>query len=119
MAYVDIFVASIQPSAREAYLAHCRQMAEVTRAAGATRVVECWGEDVKHGKLTDFYMAVQANEGESVITGWIEWPSKAARDAGWEKVMADPSMQPGAQPMPFDGKKMIYGGFDVILDKAG
>ena len=68
------------------------------------------------GKLTDFYMAVKAEAEETVVFGWIEWPSKAVRDAGWAAVMADPRMAPGANPIPFDGKRMIYGGFALVHD---
>ena len=67
------------------------------------------------GKLTSFTMAVKREEGEAVVFAWVEWPSKAVRDAGWEKVMADPRMDPAKSPMPFDGKRMIYGGFQMIM----
>ena len=114
--YVDGFVASVPSTDREAYLAHCRRMAPVFLEHGAIRVFDSWGDDVPRGKLTDFYMAVKAEAEETVVFGWIEWPSKAVRDAGWAAVMADPRMAPGASPIPFDGKRMIYGGFAPIND---
>jgi uncharacterized protein YbaA (DUF1428 family) len=114
--YVDGFVASVPSTDREAYLAHCRASATIFTDHGATRVFDSWGDDVPRGKLTDFYMAVKAEAEETVVFGWIEWPSKAVRDAGWAAVMADPRMAPGANPIPFDGKRMIYGGFAPIHD---
>ena len=88
--------------------------APIFKEYGATRVVECWGDDVPHGKVTDFFMAVKAEEGETVVFSWIEWPSKEVRDAGMAKVMADERMKPGPD-LPFEGKRMIYGGFAPIL----
>ena len=67
------------------------------------------------GKLTSFTMAVKREAGETVVFSWITWPSRAVRDEAWKKVMADPRMQPGTMTMPFDGKRLIYGGFDVLL----
>ena len=119
MPYVDGFVAAVPVANREAYQRHCADAAVVFREHGALRVVECWQDDVPRGKLTDFFMAVQAKDDEAILFSWVEWPSKAARDAGWEKIMADPRMDPSANPMPFDGKRMIYGGFASILDEGG
>ena len=90
-------------------------MAVVLKEYGALRSVECWGDDVPEGKLTSFTMAVKREDGEVVVFAWVEWPSKAVRDAGWEKVMADPRMDPAKSPMPFDGKRMIYGGFQMVM----
>jgi uncharacterized protein YbaA (DUF1428 family) len=90
--------------------------AVVFKELGALRVVECWGDDVPEGEVTSFPMAVRRGPEETVVFAWIVWPSRAARDEGMAKMMADPRMQPDANPMPFDGKRMIYGGFEVILD---
>lgn len=115
MAYVDGFVLPVPLGNKDAY----RQMAEVTapvfREYGALRVVECWGDDVPDGKTTDFRRAVKAQEGEQVVFSWIVWPSKAVRDEAMSKVMKDERMQPGGD-MPFDGYRMIFGGFDVVFD---
>jgi uncharacterized protein YbaA (DUF1428 family) len=91
------------------------EAAAVVKEYGALKVVECWGDDVPEGKITSFPMAVKSEEGETVVFSWIIWPSRAARDEGSKKVMADPRMQPG-KAMPFDGKRLIYGGFEMILE---
>jgi len=116
MTYIDGFVAAVRTADKEAYRAHCRQMAGVLREYGALDVIDTWGDDVPEGKLTSFTMAVKREDDETVVLGWISWPSRAARDDAWRKVMADPRMQPGASPMPFDGKRMIFGGFEVISE---
>jgi uncharacterized protein YbaA (DUF1428 family) len=116
MAYVDGFVAAVPGAARDAYRAHCEAAAAVFRDHGATRVVECWEDDVPEGKLTSFPMAVKREPGECVVFSWVEWPDRAARDAGLAKAFADPRMQPDANPMPFDGERLVFGGFAVLLD---
>lgn len=116
MNYVDGFVAAVPLANREAYVRHASAAAAVFREYGALQVVECWGDDVPEGKLTSFPMAVQRKNDEAVVFAWITWPSKAVRDEGMKKVMADPRLQPEANPMPFDGKRLIYGGFEVIVD---
>ena len=83
---------------------------------GALNVVECWGDDVPEGKLTSFPMAVKREADETVAFSWVTWPSREMRDEAWKKMMADPRMQPGTNPMPFDGKRVIFGGFEVILE---
>ena len=115
MSYVDGFVCAVPSANRAAYLKHAQDAAAIFKEYGALGVVECWGDDVPEGKLTSFPLAVKCEAGETVVFSWITWPSRAARDAAWAKVMADPRMQPGANPMPFDGKRLIYGGFEVLL----
>ena len=117
MAYVDGFVAAVPTTNRDAYIDHADKAADVFREHGATRVVECWGDDVPDGEVTSFAMAVKAQADETVLFSWVEWPDKATRDAGMEKVFADPRMQDDANPMPFDAKRLIYGGFEVLLDQ--
>jgi uncharacterized protein YbaA (DUF1428 family) len=116
MTYVDGFVSAVPTANRERYRQHAEMAAAVFRENGAVQVVECWGDDVPEGKLTSFPMAVQRKDDETVVFAWIVWPSREARDAAWKKVMADPRLQPDRNPMPFDGQRMIYGGFEVILD---
>ena len=100
-------------------LAHARLLDPIFMELGALRVVECWGDDVPDGKLTDFKRAVQATPEETVAFSWVEWPDKATRDAGMKKMMEDPRMDPstpGNPPMPFDGKRMIFGGFVPVVE---
>ena len=116
MNYLDGFVVAVPAANKEAYLKHAADMAVVFKEYGALRSLEAWGDDVPEGKLTSFTMAVKREEGEVVVFAWVEWPSKAVRDAGWEKMMADPRMQNAPTP-PFDGKRLIYGGFQIIMEK--
>ena len=115
MNYVDGFVAAVPTANRETYRRHAELAAEVFKEHGALSVVECWGDDVPQGKLTSFPMAVKCQDDETVVFSWITWPSKAVRDAGMAKVMADPRLQQETNPMPFDGKRLIYGGFEMIV----
>jgi len=119
VSYVDGFLAAVPTANKEAFLKHARLGDSVFIEFGALRVVECWGDDVPPGTQTDFFRAVQARADETVVFSWIEWPDKATRDAGMEKMMADPRMQPENNPMPFDGKRLIYGGFVPLLDLKG
>jgi uncharacterized protein YbaA (DUF1428 family) len=116
MNYIDGFVVAVATANRETYRRHAQTAAKVFQENGALQVVECWGDDVPDGKLTSFPMAVQRKPDETVVFSWIAWPSKQARDEGMKKSMADPRLQPANNPMPFDGKRMIYGGFQVIVD---
>ncbi|MEW9624889.1 DUF1428 domain-containing protein [Rhodanobacter geophilus] len=118
MSYIDGFVIAVPHAKREQFIAHAKTLDPIFMEFGATRVVECWGDDVPEGKLTDFRRAVQAKADESVVFSWIEWPDKATRDAGMAKCMEDPRMAPGAE-MPFDGKRMIFGGFAPVLSLPG
>jgi uncharacterized protein YbaA (DUF1428 family) len=117
MAYIDGFVIPVAPGKKGAYRAMAAEAGKLFLEHGAQRVVECWGDDVPHGKVTDFYRAVDAQEGEGLVFSWLVWPSKEARDEGNAKMMADPRMQPSPD-MPFDLKRMIFGGFEVILDSG-
>ena len=116
MSYLDGFVIPVEESARAAFIDHAQRMDVVFIANGATRVIECWGVDLKPGKTTDFQGAVQARSGEAVAFSWIEWPDKATRDTAFKAMEADEEMM--AVPMPFDGKRMIYGGFEPIVSKG-
>jgi uncharacterized protein YbaA (DUF1428 family) len=116
MTYIDGFVAAVPTANREAFRQHAQMAAKVFKQHGALKVVECWGDDVPEGTLTSFSMAVKRNDDEAVVFSWIVWPSREARDKGMNAVMADPRVQPDKNPMPFDGKRMIYGGFEVIVE---
>jgi uncharacterized protein YbaA (DUF1428 family) len=115
MSYVDGFVAAVPTENREAFRKHAENSAALFKEHGASGVVECWGDDVPEGKITSFPMAVKCEPGETVVFSWITWPSRAVRDDAWKKLMADPRMQPGTNPMPFDGKRVIFGGFQVLM----
>ena len=115
-AYVDGMVAAVPTANRDAYGELCRIHAPMFLEHGALRVVDAWGDDVPEGKVTDYRRAVKAEDGEVITYSFIEWPSKAARDAGWAKVMADPRMGPEAGALPFDGKRLIHGGFATLVD---
>ena len=116
MSYVEGFILAVPADRREEYRKHAEQAAVIFREFGATRVVEAWGDDVKEGKWTDFRRAVNAEKGEEVVLSWMEVPSRAVRDSVYEKMMSDPRMEEMGKSMPFDGKRMIFGGFEVIID---
>ena len=113
MAYVDGFVAAVPAANKQAYIEHAREAAVLFKEWGAIRIVENWGDDVPTGRQTDFMRAVAAKPDEVIVFSWIEYPDKATRDAIGQKMMSDPRMQ--AMKMPFDGARMIYGGFETIL----
>ncbi len=116
MGYADGYVLPVPDGNKDAYRALAEKASQVFRDHGATRVVEAWADDVPDGKVTDFARAAHKQDGETVVFSWVEWPSKEARVAGWEKVMADERMQPDGTEVPFDGKRMIYGGFVPIVE---
>lgn len=117
MSYVDGFVAAVPTANREKFLKHAEVAATVMKEAGALEIVECWGDDVPDGKVTSFPMAVQKKDDEVVVFSWIVWPSKAKRDAGMKKMMEDSRMKEDVNPTPFDGKRIIFGGFEVVLER--
>ncbi|MEL6435261.1 MAG: DUF1428 domain-containing protein [Pseudomonadota bacterium] len=114
MAYVDGFVAAVPLANKDKYIQHVRDAAIAFMDHGATGVVECWQDDVPDGEVTSFPLAVKRNDDEAVVFSWVTWASKEARDAGLANVFSDPRMQPDVNPMPLDGKRLIYGGFEVI-----
>jgi uncharacterized protein YbaA (DUF1428 family) len=111
--YVDGFVVPVTVANKAAYAKLASEAAAKFKALGAVRVLEAWADDVPDGKVTDFKGSVQATPEEKVVFSWIEWPSKATRDAAWKKMMSEPH----PESMPFDGKRMIWGGFAPILDR--
>ncbi|MBY0225466.1 MAG: DUF1428 domain-containing protein [Hyphomicrobium sp.] len=126
MGYIDGFVIAVPTAKKQAFIDHAKRADSVFMELGAIRVVECWGDDVSAGKITDFRRAVLANDDEAVVFSWIEWPDKETRDAAHAKMMegmsnpekADPRMDPRTNPMPFDGKRLIFGGFLPLVDIA-
>jgi uncharacterized protein YbaA (DUF1428 family) len=113
MPYIDGFVLAVPVANKQSFIAHAKKADGVFLEYGATRVLECWGDDVPKGEQTDFHRAVKAKDDEAVLFSWIEWPDKKTRDAAMSKVMEDPRMK--GSDMPFDGKRMIYGGFSPVV----
>jgi uncharacterized protein YbaA (DUF1428 family) len=113
MSYIDGFVIPVSRNKVEAYKALARKAGEIFKEHGALAVVECIGDDVPYGKLTSFPRAVQAKDDEVVIFSWVVYASRADRDATNAKVMADPRLK---GDMPFDGQRMIFGGFVPWLE---
>ncbi len=118
MSYIDGFVMAVPNANRDQFVSHANNFDAMFMEFGATRVIECWADDVPEGKVTDFRRAVQAKPDESVVFSWVEWPDKATRDTGMEKFMKDPRMD-SAGDMPFDGKRMIFGGFVPVVELSG
>jgi uncharacterized protein YbaA (DUF1428 family) len=116
MTYIDGFVAAVPKARKQEFIDHAKQSAASFKRHGALKVVENWGDDVPDGKITSLPMAVQCKDDEVVVFSWIVWPSREARNAGMEKAMADPAMSQDTNPMPFDGKRLIYGGFETVVD---
>ena len=112
MSYYDFMLAAVPTVNKDEYIEFCKRMAAVFVRHGAVATGDLWGDNIPEGKVTSLPMAVKCEEGETVVAGWIEWPDKAARDAGWENAMADPEM---SGEMPHDGKRMIFGGFEQIV----
>jgi uncharacterized protein YbaA (DUF1428 family) len=115
-AYVDATLIPVPTANKAVFGDWAKKMAALFTEYGATRVVDAWGDDVPDGKVTDFKRAVKAKADETVMYGWVEWASKETRDQAWNKMMADPRMQPGHEKPPFDGQRMVYGGFTTIVD---
>ena len=116
MSYIDGFVAAVPTANKEQYIRHAKLSAIVFKEHGALKITEAWGDDVPEGEMTSFPLAVKCNKDETVVFSSVVWPSKTVRDAGWQAIMADPRMHPDNNPMPFDGKRLIYGGFDIISE---
>ncbi len=117
MDYIDGFVVAVPEANKQKYIDHAVTAAAVFKEHGALRLVECWGDDVPDGVQTSFPQSVKCCEGETVVFSWIVWPSREARDAGMEKVMSDPRMSEENHPMPFDGNRLIYGGFQMLVNE--
>ena len=115
--YVQGFLVPVPVANRDAYLDMASKAAPMFAEFGATRTVECWGDDIPDGKVTDFKRAVKAETQETVVFSWVAYPDKATCDDAAAKMMADERMKPPAD-MPFDGKRMVYGGFETIFEKG-
>jgi uncharacterized protein YbaA (DUF1428 family) len=118
MSYIQGFVVPVRQDSKDDYRNLCGQMASIFREYGATRVVECWGEDVPDGKVTDFKRAVQARPDENVVFSWIVWPDRATCDDAAKKMPSDERMQPSGD-LPFDMQRLIFAGFSPLFDSEG
>lgn len=120
MTYIQGFVLAVPTARKQDFIDHAAMADAVFLEHGAIRVVECWADDVPHGKQTDFYGAVQAKEDESIVFSWIEWPDKATSEAMHAKMeeitTTDPRFSMEHNPPPFDGMRMIFGGFVPVVD---
>lgn len=114
MPYIEGFVAAVPTANKDEYARHIEEAAAFFKKLGATRYVECWGDDVPKGAVTDFYKATQAKDDETPVFSWIEYPDKATRDEANRKMSEDADM--ANMQMPFDGQRMFWGGFEVMLD---
>ncbi len=112
--YIDGVVLPVPAEKKDAYLDYCKAADAAMLEAGATRVVDGWGDDLLEGKQTDYHRATHRRGDETVVFSWIEWPDKPTRDKGWEKLMQDERLS--SQDRPFDGKRMMFGGFVPIVD---
>ena len=117
MSYIDGFVAARPTVNKGIYIQHANQAAAIFKEHGALKLVECWGDDVPEGELTSFPMAVKCKQDETVVFSWIIWPSREACIKGMESALADTRLDPDINPMPFDGERMIFGGFEMIIDE--
>ena len=118
MTYFEGFVAAVPEANKETYRKHAADAAPIFQELGVKRHIEAWDSDVPEGKVTDFRKAVEAKPDEKVVFAWFEYPDKAARDSANEKMRSDPRMKDMGETMPFDGKRMIYGGFDSIVEEG-
>lgn len=116
MTYVDGFLAAVPNANKAEFIRHAHKAAAVFKKYGALKLVDNWADDVPDGELTSFPMAVKCEPDESVVFSWIVWPSKVVRDEGMKKAMEDPDFDMQANPMPFDGKRMMFGGFETVVD---
>ena len=118
MSYVDGFVMAVPKENKQQFIEHARTGGAAFLELGATRLLECWADDVPDGSVTDFRKAVKATADEDVVFSWIEWPDKATRDAAMKTMTStsDPRLSPESNPMPFDSKRMIFGGFAPVVE---
>jgi uncharacterized protein YbaA (DUF1428 family) len=115
MAYVDGYLLAVKTAKKEEYRKMANLALTVFKDHGALQVTETWGDDVPPGKVTSFPMAVKCQDDETVVFSWVVWPSKEARNTGMKNSMEDPRMTWDLNNMPFDGQRMIFGGFEVLV----
>jgi uncharacterized protein YbaA (DUF1428 family) len=114
--YIQGFIVPVPADKQDAYREVAEKFWPIVSDFGAIEHVECWEADVPDGKQTDFHRAVKTQDGEKVVFAWVAWPDKATCEASHEKMMSDPRMKEFGDDMPFDGKRMVYGGFEMVVD---
>ena len=117
MEYIEGLVAAVPNKNKREYIEHAKRTASIFKNHGALRLVECWGDDVPAGEITSFPKAVKCQTDETVVFSWIVWPSKEIRDTGIEAIMKDKQMSTEMTQKPFDGRRLIYGGFHKVVDE--
>ena len=119
MSYIDGFVIAVPTVNKQKFIEHAQHFDALFIELGAIRVIECWGDDVPDGKVTDFKRSVATEGDETVVFSWCEWPSKDVRDAAMKKMQADPEMQAGMKKtdQPMSMQRMIFGGFQPVIDE--
>jgi len=118
MTYFEGFIVPVPEGNKDAFANHAKQMAPSLRQCGVRRQLEAWGVDVPEGKLTDFRKAVEAETGENVVFAWFEYPDRQARDASNQAMMSKPEMAEIGGEAPFDGKRMIFAGFEAAVEQG-
>jgi uncharacterized protein YbaA (DUF1428 family) len=116
--YIQGFIVPVPADKQDAYREVAEKFWPIAHDFGATEHVEAWEADVRDGKQTDFRRSVKIRDGEKVVFAWVFWPDKATCDASHEKMMSDPRMQEFGNDMPFDGKRLVYGGFEPIVEEG-
>ena len=120
MSYIDGFVVAVPSANKDEFIDHARHTDAIFKELGALRVVECWAHDVPAGKVTDFRRAVKAESDETVVFSWVEWPDEAHRDQAMQRMhemaKTDSRFDEAKNPVPYDGMRMIHGGFQVVLE---
>mgnify|MGYP001818907501 CR=1 FL=1 len=116
MTYVDAMICPVKTGKRDEYIRFAAEMAAIFKAHGAQSVVECWGVDVPEGKVNSLHTAILREDDEAVVFSWIKWASKGERDSAWERIMADERMMADMNAAPFEGQRLIYGGFEMVVE---
>ena len=117
MEYIDGLVAAVPNENKDEYIEPARRTASIFKSHGALKLIECWGDNVPDGEVTSFLKAVKCQSNETVVFSWIVWPSKEIRDAGMEAIMKDEKLKLEMTQMPFDGTRLMYGGFSKVVDE--
>lgn len=117
MTYVDGFLLAVSEDKKDEYVAFAKKTAEIYMRHGALSIVENWGNDIPEGKLTSMEKAVLCKPEEAVVFSWVTWPSKQVRDNAHDKIVEDMHTELADDPVPIDGSRMIFGGFETFIER--